>query len=185
MPNPAFGGSMGQKINWSRVNLTSTTWFAGTLNVSVPPVANDICRSAFSLQNIFRNGVPLPSCTTTPLLLTNFSRAVERLIFNCVNCMTKSRINHGFLTHFSCVEQWYADDDVVTARRHGRPHAKMSRWHRRRHCVVMSSGKIPVMMRSIITMLTESLFCGISVTLCWILPLSRVVFVEIISVVNF
>ena len=31
MPSPAFGGSLGHKINWSRVNLTSTTWFAGTL----------------------------------------------------------------------------------------------------------------------------------------------------------
>ena len=28
MPNPAFGGNLGQKINWSRVNRTSTTWFA-------------------------------------------------------------------------------------------------------------------------------------------------------------
>ena len=29
MPNPAFGGNLGQKINWSTVNLTSMTWFAG------------------------------------------------------------------------------------------------------------------------------------------------------------
>ena len=40
-----FWYQMGQKINWSRVNLTSTTWFAGRFSVSVPPVANDICRS--------------------------------------------------------------------------------------------------------------------------------------------
>jgi len=31
MPNPAFGGNLGQKMNSSRVNLTSTTWSAGTL----------------------------------------------------------------------------------------------------------------------------------------------------------
>jgi len=31
MPNPVFGGNLGQKINWSRVNVTSTTWFAGML----------------------------------------------------------------------------------------------------------------------------------------------------------
>ena len=28
---PRLGGNLGQKINRSRVNLTSTTWFAGTL----------------------------------------------------------------------------------------------------------------------------------------------------------
>jgi len=28
---PCLGGNLGQKINWSRVSLTSTTWFAGTL----------------------------------------------------------------------------------------------------------------------------------------------------------
>ena len=31
MPNPVWGDSGQKKINWSRVNLTSTTWFAGTL----------------------------------------------------------------------------------------------------------------------------------------------------------
>jgi len=52
MPNPAICGNLGQKINWSRVNLTSTTWFAGTLRSAVPApklcMHIDICTHIYS-----------------------------------------------------------------------------------------------------------------------------------------
>ena len=61
-------GNLGHKINWSRVNLSSTTWFAGTrFSVSVPPVANDICRSAVPAPTYLperRSTAPLHPCSS-------------------------------------------------------------------------------------------------------------------------
>jgi len=69
MPNPAFGGNLGQKINWSTVNLTSMTWSPERISVSIPPVVNDIYRSAVPAPKyIRRNGVPAPlhTCCQEP-----------------------------------------------------------------------------------------------------------------------
>ena len=73
-------GNFGQKINWSRVSLTSTTWFAGTLQCwrSTCGQRTVFAGAPFRLQNICRNGVPPRSHTTTPLYETSHNPHAER-----------------------------------------------------------------------------------------------------------
>ena len=102
MPNSAFGGNLGQKINRSRVNLTSRGLrrdLPERFSVSVPPVANDICRRA--VRNIYRNGVPArtPSRTTTPPPGAERSAGKNVSEVTCILCLigrkTASPVNQS------------------------------------------------------------------------------------------
>jgi len=93
MPNPAFGGNLGQKINWSRSTWRVRRDLPERFSVSVPPVVNDICRSAVPAPKY----LPERHSTTFPHHYTPGNGVCSKLFKQLVNLVSQSHILHCLL----------------------------------------------------------------------------------------